>query len=113
MAERESKHNLDLPPDTEARLDLLLAEWVDHRGLSTARAEQLRRAVLATHESDAAPPAVAASPLDQGPEWWSSLFTPLLTALSQAATTGYQNVGPGKEAEPDPCVGYRAYIRLA
>ena len=106
-------HNSDLPPDTEARLDLLLAEWVDHRGLSTARAEQLRRAVLATHESDAAPPAVAASPLDQGPEWWSSLFTPLLTALSQAATPGYQNVGPGMEAKPCSRVGYRAYVRLA
>jgi hypothetical protein len=103
----------DLRPDTEARLDEVLAEWVDHRGLSRSRTEQLRRAVLATQEPDAAPPAVAASPLDQGPEWWSSLFTPLLTALSQAATTGYQNVGPGMEAEPDPCVGYRAYIRLA
>jgi hypothetical protein len=104
-------HNLDLPPDAEARLDLLLAEWVDHRGLSTSRTEQLRRAVLATHERDAALP--AASPLDQGPEWWSSLFTPLLTALSQASTTGYQSVGPGMEAEPGPGIGYRAYMRLA
>jgi hypothetical protein len=56
---------------------------------------------------------VAASPLDQGPEWWSSLFTPLLTALSQAATTGYQSVGSGMEAEPGPGVGYRAYMRIA
>jgi hypothetical protein len=108
-----TNHNLDLPPEAEARLDLLLAEWVDKRGLSTSRIEQLRRGVLATHEPDAAPPAVAASPLDQGPEWWSSLFTPLLTALSQAATTGYLSVGTGMEAEPDPGVGYRAYMRLA
>ena len=108
-----TNHNLDLPPEAEARLDLLLAEWVDKRGLSTSRIEQLRRGVLATHEPDAAPPAVAASPLDQGPEWWSSLFTPLLTALSQAATTGYLSVGTGMEAEPDPSVGYRAYMRLA
>jgi len=98
-------HNLDLPPGTDALLDLLLSEWVEHRGLSTSRTEQLRREVLATREPDA----VAASTLDQGPEWWSSLFTPLLTALSQAATTGYQSFGPGMEAEP----GYRAYIRLA
>ena len=105
-----TNHNLDLPPDIEARLDLLLAEWVDYRGLSTSRIEQLRRAVLATHEEpDASPPSVA-SPLDQGPEWWSSLFTPLLTALSQAATTGYQSVGPG---EAGPGVGYRAYMRIA
>ena len=90
--------NLDLPPDTEARLDLLVAEWVEHRGLSTARTEQLRRVVLAMHEPDAAPPAVAGSPLDQGPEWWSSLFTPLLTTLSQAATSGYQSVGAAGEA---------------
>jgi hypothetical protein len=55
----------------------------------------------------------AAAPLDQGAEWWSSLFTPLLTALSQAATTGYLSVGTGMEAEPDPGVGYRAYTRLA
>jgi hypothetical protein len=108
-----TNHNLDLPPEAEARLDLLLAEWVDKRGLSTSRIEQLRRGVLATHEPDAAPPAVAASPLDQGPEWWSSLFTPLLTALSQAATTGYQSVGPGMEAEPGPDVGYRGYMRIA
>lgn len=108
-----TNHNLDLPPDIEARLDLLLAEWVDHRGLSTSRIEQLRLAVLATHEPDAAPPAVAASPLDQGPEWWSSLFTPLLSALSQAAITGYQSVGPGMEGEPVPGVGYKAYMRLA
>jgi hypothetical protein len=105
-------HNLDLPPDTDARLDRLLAEWVEHRGLSTARTEQLRQAVLAMHEPDAATPAVAA-PLDQGAEWWTNLFTPLLTALSQAATTGYLSVGPGMEAEPGPSVGYRAYIRLA
>jgi hypothetical protein len=104
-------HNLDLPPDTDARLDRLLAQWVEYRGLSTARTEQLRRAVLATHEFDAAPLAVAASPLDQGPEWWSSLFTPLITALSQA-TGGYQSVGPGMAAGPAPGVGYRAYIRL-
>jgi hypothetical protein len=104
-------HNLDLPPDTDARLDLLLSEWVDHRGLSTSRTEQLRQAVLGTHEPT--PPAVAASTLDQGPEWWSSLFTPLLTALSQAATTGYQSAGPGMEAEPGIGVGYRAYMRLA
>ena len=90
--------NLDLPPDTEARLDLLVAEWVEHRGLSTARTEQLRRVVLAMHEPDAAPPAVAGSPLDQGPEWWSSLFTPLLTTLSQAATSGYQSVWAAGEA---------------
>jgi hypothetical protein len=102
--------NLDLPPDTDARLDRLLAEWVEHRGLSTTRTEQLRQAVLAIHEPDAATPAVAASPLDQGAEWWSSLFTPLLTALSQAATL---SVGPGMEAEPGPGVGYRAYMRLA
>jgi hypothetical protein len=106
-------YNLDLPPDTDARLDVLLAEWVDHRALSTARTEQLRRAVLATYEPDAAPPAVAASPLEPGPEWWRSLFTPLLTTLSQAATTGYQSVGSGMEAEPGTSVGYRAYLRLA
>jgi hypothetical protein len=64
------------------------------------------------HELDAATPALAAS-LDQGAEWWSNLFTPLLTALSQAATTGYLSVGTGMEAEPDPDVGYRAYMRLA
>jgi hypothetical protein len=85
---------------------------VEHRGLSKARTEQLRQAVLAMYELDAATPALAAS-LDQGAEWWSSLFTPLLTALSQAATTGYLSVGTGMEAEPDPSVGYRAYMRLA
>ena len=53
-------HNLDLPPDTDARLDRLLAEWVEHRGLSRARTEQLRQAVLAMHELDAATPALAA-----------------------------------------------------
>jgi hypothetical protein len=106
-------HNLDLPPDTGARLDRLLAEWVEYRGLSTSGTEQLRRAVLATREPHAAPPAVAASPLDQGPEWWSSLFTPLLTTLSQAVTSGYQSVGTGMEAGPGSGVGYRAYIRLA
>jgi hypothetical protein len=106
-------HNLDLPPDTDACLERLLAEWVEHRGLSTARTEQLRQAVLAMHELDAATPALAAASLDQGAEWWSSLFTPLLTALSQAATTGYLSVGTGMEAEPDPGVGYRAYMRLA
>jgi hypothetical protein len=100
-------HNLDLPPDTETRLDLLLSEWVEHRGLTTSLTEQLRRAVLATHEPDAEPP------LDQGPEWWSSLFTPLLTAFSQAATTGYQSIGPGMEAEPGSGVDYRPYMRLA
>ena len=105
-------HNLDLPPDTDARLDRLLEEWVEHRGLSKVRTEQLRQAVLAMHELDAATPALAAS-LDQGAEWWSSLFTPLLTALSQAATTGYLSVGTGMEAEPGPGVGYRAYVRLA
>jgi hypothetical protein len=105
-------HNLDLPPDTDARLDRLLEEWVEHRGLSKARTEQLRQAVLAMYELDAATPALAAS-LDQGAEWWSSLFTPLLTALSQRATTGYLSVGTGMEAEPDPSVGYRAYMRLA
>ena len=105
-------HNLDLPSDTDARLDRLLEEWVEQRGLSTARTEQLRQAVLAMHELDAATPALAVS-LDQGAEWWSSLFTPLLTALSQAATTGYLSVGTGMEAEPDPSVGYRAYMRLA
>ena len=106
-------HNLDLPSDTDARLDRLLEEWVEQRGLSTARTEQLRQAVLAMHELDAATPAVAAMSLDQGAEWWSSLFTPLLTALSQAATTGYLSVGTGMEAEPGPGVGYRAYVRLA
>ena len=106
-------HNLDLPPDTDARLDRLLEEWVEHRGLSKARTDLLRQAVLAMHERAAATPALAAASLDQGAEWWSSLFTPLLTALSQAATTGYLSVGTGMEAEPDPGVGYRAYMRLA
>ena len=104
-------HNLELPPDIDARLNLLLSEWVDHRGLSTSRTEQLRQAVLATHEPT--PQRVASSTLDQGPDWWSSLFTPLLTALSQAATAGYLSAGPGMETETGPSVIYRAYMRLA
>jgi hypothetical protein len=44
--------------------------------------------------------------------YWSSLFTPLLTTLSQAATSGYQSVGTGIDAGPGSGVGYRAYLRL-
>jgi len=114
----------NLSGHAEARLDRLLAGWARERGLSTARAEDLRRAVLSAPDSDAAPGS-AAVPVDLGPEWWLGLLDPLVAALSRTDAAALPNVGASFVRESEPAVpsgprsilgagggGYRPYLRL-